>query len=242
VLIAVRRDRSIISVREAGPWGLEAATMRWRDEAEAAGASEIHVHLIAATAEERRAMSAYAAKGDYYGLLGLTALNLAATDAQIRSAHTRQVKRFHPDKAKSGSGGGSEGAEGDADAENVFLQLNNAFEAMIVPEKRRAFDSTYEFDDSIPTDAKAAKGDFFALFGPVFERNARFSSIQPVPKLGGPQDDDAAVKAFYNFWANFDSWRVFTHTGPNKLTGSEGREERRHLEKENLAAAAKAKK
>jgi hypothetical protein len=54
VLIAVRRDRSIISVREAGPWGLEAATMRWRDEAEAAGASEIHVHLIAATAEERR--------------------------------------------------------------------------------------------------------------------------------------------------------------------------------------------
>ena len=179
----------------------------------------------AATAEERRAMSAYAAKGDYYGLLGLTALNLAATDAQIRSAHTRQVKRFHPDKAKSGSGGGSEGAEGDADAENVFLQLNNAFEAMIVPEKRRAFDSTYEFDDSIPTDAKAAKGDFFALFGPVFERNARFSSIQPVPKLGAPADDDAAVKAFYNFWANFDSWRVFTHTGPNKLTGSEGREE-----------------
>ena len=232
-LIALRkRGGAPLAVRGGAGGGGGAAA------AAAAAADEYK----AATPEERRAMSVFAAKGDYYGLLGLTALNLAATDAQIRSAHTRQVKRFHPDKAKSGTGGGSEGAEGDADAENVFLQLNNAFEAMIVPEKRRAFDSTYEFDDTIPTDAKAAKGDFFALFAPVFERNARFSSIHPVPKLGGPQDDDATVKAFYTFWANFDSWRVFTHTGPNKLTGSEGREERRHLEKENLAAAAKAKK
>ena len=54
VLIAVDAGRSIISVREAGPWGLEAAIVRWRDEVAAAGAVELHVHLIAATAEDRR--------------------------------------------------------------------------------------------------------------------------------------------------------------------------------------------
>lgn len=54
VLIAVGRSRDIISVRDAGPWGLEAAVMRWRDEVQAAGAMEIHVHLIAATSEDRR--------------------------------------------------------------------------------------------------------------------------------------------------------------------------------------------
>lgn len=54
VLIAVGADRSVLAVREAGPWGLEAAVTRWRDEAAAAGACEIHVHLIAASAEDRR--------------------------------------------------------------------------------------------------------------------------------------------------------------------------------------------
>jgi hypothetical protein len=54
VLIAVDYGRNILSVRDAGPWGLEAAVQRWRDEVEAAGAAEIHVHLIAATAEDRR--------------------------------------------------------------------------------------------------------------------------------------------------------------------------------------------
>jgi hypothetical protein len=54
VLIAVDAGRRIVGVREAGPWGLEAAVSRWRDEAMGAGAVEIHVHLIAATPEDRR--------------------------------------------------------------------------------------------------------------------------------------------------------------------------------------------
>ncbi|MCX6805900.1 MAG: hypothetical protein NTY56_00435 [Patescibacteria group bacterium] len=54
VLIAVDARRSVIAVREAGPWGVEAAVTRWRDEAVAAGATELHVHLIAATPEDRR--------------------------------------------------------------------------------------------------------------------------------------------------------------------------------------------
>ena len=194
----------------------------------------------AATAAERKAMSGFAAEGNYYGLLDLEGLNLAATEAQIRAAHSRQVKRFHPDKAKSGAGGVSEGAKDDADAENVFLALNKAFEELCIPERRRAFDSTYKFDEAIPP-AKL-KGDFFETYRPVFERNARFSSILPVPALGGPEEDDASVKAFYTFWSNFDSWRDFTHQFLSKQDAGTSREEKRHQEKESKAEATKAKK
>ena len=235
------KKRGASAVRVGGGAGSLGA--RGGGAAAAPGADEYR----AATPAERKLMSGYAAADppNCYGLLGLTELNLGATEAQIRAAHTRQVKRFHPDKAKSGSGGNSEGAEDDADAENVFLALNRAFEILTCPEKRRAFDSVYDFDDTIPAEPKPGKefkGDFFAVFGPVFERNGRFSSIQPVPRLGGPEDDDASVKAFYNFWANFDSWREFSHAGTAKLDGGEDREERRRAEKENAAAAAKAKK
>ncbi len=54
VLIAVDSRRNIVSVRDAGPWGVEAAVTRWRDEVVAAGACEIHVHLIASTPDDRR--------------------------------------------------------------------------------------------------------------------------------------------------------------------------------------------
>lgn len=55
VLIAVSRERRIVAARESGPFGPEAASGRWRDASLAAGAAEIHVHLLAETAEARRA-------------------------------------------------------------------------------------------------------------------------------------------------------------------------------------------
>lgn len=55
LLIAVSADRRVLAVRESGPFGVEAASNRWRDAAIAAGAAEIHVHLLAETAEARRA-------------------------------------------------------------------------------------------------------------------------------------------------------------------------------------------
>jgi hypothetical protein len=58
VLIAVDRERRIVAVRDSGPWGLVEALERWRDEAAAGGAEQLHVHLIAGTAEERRAVVA----------------------------------------------------------------------------------------------------------------------------------------------------------------------------------------
>ncbi|GAU82612.1 hypothetical protein [Bosea sp. BIWAKO-01] len=55
VLLAVSEDRQIIAARESGPFGIEAALTRWRRSVVLAGASEIHIHLLAEDGLSRRA-------------------------------------------------------------------------------------------------------------------------------------------------------------------------------------------
>jgi hypothetical protein len=55
VLLAVSPDRKIVAARDSGPFGIDAALMRWRDAVAMAGASEIHVHLLAEDSAGRRA-------------------------------------------------------------------------------------------------------------------------------------------------------------------------------------------
>jgi hypothetical protein len=54
LLLAVTPSRQIIAARDSGPFGVESALNRWRDAAMSAGATEIHVHLLADGALERR--------------------------------------------------------------------------------------------------------------------------------------------------------------------------------------------
>ncbi|TCR67222.1 hypothetical protein [Bosea sp. BK604] len=55
VLLAVSAERRIIAARESGPFGIEAALTRWRRSVAMAGATEIHVHLLAEDGLTRRA-------------------------------------------------------------------------------------------------------------------------------------------------------------------------------------------
>ena len=55
MLLAVSEDRQIIAARESGPFGIEAALTRWRRSVVLAGASEIHIHLLAEDGLSRRA-------------------------------------------------------------------------------------------------------------------------------------------------------------------------------------------
>lgn len=55
VLLAVSEDRRIVAARDSGPFGVEAALTRWRQAVIAAGAREIHVHLLAEDGVSRRA-------------------------------------------------------------------------------------------------------------------------------------------------------------------------------------------
>jgi hypothetical protein len=55
VLIAVSPERRIVAARDSGPFGIEAALGRWQRAVMAAGACEIHVHLLAEDGMSRRA-------------------------------------------------------------------------------------------------------------------------------------------------------------------------------------------
>jgi len=76
----------------------------------------------------------------------------------------------------------------------------------------------------------------------VFERNARFSTNRPVPLLGDDGADDDAVRGFYAFWHNFESWRDFSSMDEKKVEDAESREEKRWLMQQNKAGRAKRKR
>jgi len=106
--------------------------------------------------------------------------------------------------------------------------------------KRRQFDSVDEAADREPP-SKKAKGNFFRLWGPVFEAEGRFSKIQPVPKLGDDKSAKEGVEEFYNFWYNFDSWRTFEYLDEDVPDDNENRDQKRYVERKNKAQRAKRK-
>ncbi|KAI0672542.1 DnaJ-domain-containing protein [Trametes maxima] len=182
-------------------------------------------------------------KQDHYAVLGLSHLRYKATDDQIKIAHRKKVLKHHPDKKA--------GVAGDSNDDAFFKCIQKAFEVLTNPERRRQFDSVDPFYDIFETDVpsatqvqKAKNPDkfFFDAFGPVFEREARFSRKQPVPLLGVYEDSKDTVEGFYDFWYNFDSWRSFEYLDKEVNEGSDNRDDKRYTEKKNKAERARRKK
>ncbi|CRK43530.1 hypothetical protein BN1723_005706 [Verticillium longisporum] len=63
---------------------------------------------------------------DYYNLLGI---DKQASDREIKSAYRKLSKKYHPDKNP-----------GDETAKEKFVQVSEAYEALIDPEQRRIYD------------------------------------------------------------------------------------------------------
>lgn len=179
---------------------------------------------------------------NYYALLGIEHIGLNASDKEIKRAYQQTILVTHPDKISQDAT-----PEQIAEANLLFRDVQVAYEVLSDEEKRRGYDSQFDFDDSIPSGHETMRDEdyFYNLYGPVFERNARFSTTKPVPLLGEPEDDEATVKAMYNFWMRFKSWRDFSAYDEFKdgdLETAEGRDHRRHMQGKNEKQREKRRK
>lgn len=174
---------------------------------------------------------------DHYRVLGLPTIRFKASDDKVKRAYKHMVLMHHPDKRRAR---GLPVKEGDDD---YFTCITRAYETLGVPVKKRAYDSVDPtFDDDIPPNDQDSKDEFFEAFGPVFERNARFSLKKHVPLLGNESSSYDDVNHFYTFWYEFDSWREYSYLDEDDKEKGENREERRWIEKQNKAARQKKKK
>jgi DnaJ family protein C protein 2 len=163
--------------------------------------------------------------GDYYGLLGLKAQQYDSSVEEIKAAWRVLQRVCHPDKSLP---------EERELAEARFKAMQQGYEILTDPARRRGYDSSLPFDERIPSIKEGAnEKDFFRVYGPVFERNERFSIIRPVPKLGTMDSSDEFVQEFYSFWTGFESWREFADLNEAKPENAGCREEKRKLEREN---------
>ncbi|KAI8895152.1 hypothetical protein BC833DRAFT_555216 [Globomyces pollinis-pini] len=168
---------------------------------------------------------------DHYAVLGLSKKRYLANDEDIKRAYRRKVLKHHPDK-KAHVGGN----------DNFFKCIQKAWEVLTDPKKRIQWDSCDPtFDEAIPNPKDT--GDFYEMYGPVFERNARFSkSSEVAPPLGNENSTRAEVDAFYHFWLNFESWRTFEMRDEEDTEKAGSRDEKRWLDRKNFASRKKHKK
>eukprot|EP00960_Hanusia_phi_P072951 767910-Hanusia_phi.AAC.5 len=135
----------------------------------------------------------------------------------------------------------------ETEADQAFKALSNAMAVLSDPQKRRAYDSKdmqADIDDSVPPDKKPKDDDdFFKTWGPVLDRNARWS-LKPLPSLGDGSTLIETVLEVYEAWFNFESWRDFTNDIEEAFDLDEAscREERRWMERQNKKQAEKLKK
>ncbi|KAJ4831032.1 hypothetical protein Tsubulata_029336 [Turnera subulata] len=180
---------------------------------------------------------------DHYALLGLSHLRYLATEEQIRKSYREVALKYHPDKQAAillaEATEAAKQAKKD-EIESHFKAIQEAYEILTDPVKRRIYDSSDEFDDEIPTDCAAQ--DFFKVFGPAFMRNGRWSVTQPVPSLGDDSTPLKEVDSFYNFWYTFKSWREFPHADEFELEQAESRDHKRWMERQNAKLTEKARK
>ncbi|KAF1959693.1 zuotin [Byssothecium circinans] len=170
---------------------------------------------------------------DHYAVLGITKYRWRATEEQIKRAHRKKVLKHHPDK-KAAAGG--------TEDDQFFKCIQKATEVLSDPVKRRQFDSVDEAADVEPPSKKETqKGNFYKLWGKVFEAEGRFSNNRPVPKLGNEKSTKEDVENFYNFWYNFDSWRTFEYLDEDVPDDNENRDQKRHVERKNQNARRKKK-
>ena len=147
-----------------------------------------------------------------------------ATMEQIKQSYRKLVLEHHPDKLSAA----------DREKNEVhFIRIQATFEILSDVTKRRQYDSTLPFDESIPTSLSAGD-DFYNVFGAAFDRNARWSVRRPIPQIGEESTPFEQISTFYDFWFDFESWRDFaSHDEHDTNQSGICREEKRWMERQN---------
>ena len=82
----------------------------------------------------------------------------------------KKVLKYHPDKKKTRS----DLSDDHSAIKDFFTCITKANEILSNTVRRRAYDSVDPmFDDSIPSVNVQSRSNFFEVFDPIFERNAR---------------------------------------------------------------------
>ncbi|KAH0891190.1 hypothetical protein HID58_053619 [Brassica napus] len=180
---------------------------------------------------------------DHYALLGLRNLRYLATEDQIKKSYREAALKHHPDKQHAAlllAEETEEAKEAKKDEiDSRFRAIQEAYEVLMDPTKRKIFDSTDEFDDE-----DCSPQEFFKVFGPAFKRIAKLwaKASQRVPDLGDENTKLKDVEKFYSFWYGFKSLREFPDRGKHDLEKADSRQERRWMERENAKKTAKDRK
>lgn len=106
----------------------------------------------------------------FYDILNIP---MHATPDSLRKSYHKACLKYHPDKTGRG------------EEDYVFLKIKEAFDTLSDPAKRRSYDSSVDFDDTIPKEGVVPKK-FFKVYGPVFERNLRFAVHKTMGDENGP--------------------------------------------------------
>ena len=129
---------------------------------------------------------------NYYDLLGLGEDGMGASEQQIAKAYRKKALKHHPDKL------GDKLTEKDKE---IWNKLQKAYDTLVDPQKKKVYDSSLPFDESVPKmEDITSDAEFFTQFRRCFKRNAKFSVNKPAPDLGDEKTDIKEVYKFYKFW------------------------------------------